>query len=85
MAEGELVEPFEEEKLVGRCISRDRICANALDFENATLEEIEARLDPDFVPEGWRDPPTPPKKKLKLSLNKKKTASASIVHVHTKS
>ena len=78
MAE-ELVEPFEEEKLVGGCISKkiwDRICANAPDFENATLEEIEIRLDPNFVPEGWLDPPTPPKK-LKLSLNRKKTASTS--------
>ena len=59
MAEEELVEPFEEEKLVGGCISKkiwDRICANAPDFENATLEEIEARLDPNFVPEGWLDP-----------------------------
>ena len=34
----------------------DQICANAPDFENATLEEIEARLDPNFVPEGWLDP-----------------------------
>ena len=79
MAEEELVKPFEEEKLVGGCISKkiwDRICANAPDFENATLEEIEARLDPSFVPEGWLDPPTPPKK-LKLSLNKKKMASST--------
>ena len=80
MAEEELVEPFKEEKLVGGCISKkiwDRICASAPDFENATLEEIEARLDPNFVPEGWLDPPTPPKKKLKLSLNRKKTTSIS--------
>ena len=80
MAEEELVEPFEEEKLVGGCISKkiwDRICANAPNFENATLAEIKARLDPNFVPEGWLDPPTPPKKKLKLSLNRKKTASTS--------
>ena len=37
------------------------MCANTLDLENATLEEIEAGLD---APEGWLDPPTPPKKKL---------------------
>ena len=80
MAEEELVEPFEEEKLVGGCISKkiwDRICANAPDFENTTLEEIKARLDPNFVPEGWLDPPNSSKKKLKLSLNRKKTASTS--------
>ena len=50
--------PEKEEKLVGRCISKkiwDRICANAPNFENATLEEIKARLDPNFVPEGWLD------------------------------
>ena len=47
------------------------------EFENATLEEIEARLDPNFIPEGWLDPPTPPKKKLEISLNKKKPVSAS--------
>ena len=29
------------------------------------------------MPEGWLDPPTPPKKKLKLSLNRKKTVSTS--------
>ena len=37
-------------------------------------------MDPDFVPEGWLDPPpppTPPKKKLKLSLAKKKTECTS--------
>ena len=41
----------------------DQMCANTFDLENATLEEIEAGLDP---PEGWLDPPppTPPKKKL---------------------
>ena len=39
-------------------------------FENASLEAIEATLDPNFVPEGWLDPLplTPLKKKLKLSL-----------------
>ena len=34
----------------------DWICANAPNFENVTLEEIESRLDPNFVPEGWLDP-----------------------------
>ena len=68
------------EELVGGCISKkiwDQMCANTLDLENATLEEIEAGLDPDFVPEGWLDPPTSPKKKLKLSLAKKKTECTS--------
>ena len=67
------------EELVGGCISKkiwDQMCANMLDLENATLEEIEAGLDPDFVPEGRLDPPTPPKK-LKLSLSKKKTECTS--------
>ena len=48
------------EELVGGCISKkiwDQMCANTLDLENATVEEIEAGLDPDFVPEGWLDPP----------------------------
>ena len=42
------------EELVGDCISKkiDQMCANTLDLENATVEEIEAGLDPDFVPEG---------------------------------
>ena len=65
------------EELVGGCISKkiwDQMCANTLDLENATLEEIEAGLDP---PEGRLDPPTPPKKKLKLSLAKKKTECTS--------
>ena len=78
MAAEELVQLFEEETLVGRCISNkiwDRMCANAPDFENSTLEEIEARLDPTMVPEGFLDPPTRPKKKLKLSLNRNTTAS----------
>ena len=47
------------EELVGGCISKkiwDQMCANTLDLENATVEEIEAGLDPDFVPEGWLDP-----------------------------
>ena len=35
----------------------DQMCANTLDLENATVEEIKAGLDPDFVPEGWVDPP----------------------------
>ena len=68
------------EELVEGCISKkiwDQMCANTLDLENATLEEIKAGLDPDFVPEGWLDPPTPPKKKLKLSLIKKKTECTS--------
>ena len=52
------------------------MCANTLDLENATVEEIEAGLDPDFVPEGWLDLPTPPKK-LKLSLTKKNTECIS--------
>ena len=38
------------------------------EFDNATLQEIKARWDPNFVPEGWLDPQTPPKKKLKLSI-----------------
>ena len=42
------------------------------EFDNATLQEIKTRWDPNFVPEGWLDPQTPLKKKLKLSLNKKK-------------
>ena len=33
------------------------MCANMPDLENVTLEEIEAGPDPDFVPEGWLDPP----------------------------
>ena len=67
------------EELVGGCISKkiwDQMCANTLDLENATVEEIEAGLDPDFVPEGRLDPPTP-HKKLKLSLAKKKTECTS--------
>ena len=58
------------EELVGGCISKkiwDQMYANTLDLEKVTLEEIEAGLDPDFVPEGWLDPPTPPKKKLKCT------------------
>ena len=65
-------------ELVGGCISKkiwDQMCANMLDLENATLDEIEAGLD--LVPEGWLDPPTSPKKKLKLSLAKKKTECTS--------
>ena len=42
-------------------------------FENTNLEEIEAFIDPNFVPEGWLDP-RPAKKKLKLS-NKSRFAS----------
>ena len=52
------------EELVGGCISKkiwDQMCANTLDLENATLEKIEAGLDP---PEGWLDPPSLSKKKL---------------------
>ena len=41
-------------------------------FSNVSLEAIEATLNLNFVPEGWLDPLTPPKKKLKLSLNRKK-------------
>ena len=69
------------EELVGGCISKktwDQMCANTLDLENATLDEIEAGLDPDFVPEGWLDPPTPPKKKLKLSLAKKTECTSEL-------
>ena len=44
-------------------------------FSNVSLEAIEATLNLNFVPEGWLDPLTPPKKKLKLSLNKKKIKS----------
>ena len=47
-------------------------------LENATLEEIEAGLDPDFVPEGWLDLHTPPKKKLKLSLAKKTECTSEL-------
>ena len=38
------------EELVGGCISKkiwNQMCANTLDLENATVEEIEAGLDPD--------------------------------------
>ena len=35
------------EELVGGCISKDQMCANTLDLENAMLEEIEAGLDPE--------------------------------------
>ena len=76
MAE-ELVKSFEEEKLVGGCISKKIwdnhwTCTNTPNFENATLEEIEARLDPNFVSKGWLEPPPPPillRRGLKLSLN----------------
>ena len=68
------------EELVGGCISKkiwDQMCANTLDLENATVEEIEAGLDPDFVPEGRLDPPTPPKK-LMLSLAKKTECTSEL-------
>ena len=51
----------------------DQMCANTLDLENATLEEIEAGLDP---PEGWLDPP-PPLLLRRSSLAKKKTECTS--------
>ena len=35
-------------------------------------------MDPDFVPEGWLDAPTPPKKKLKLSLAKKTECTSEL-------
>ena len=38
-------QPKMAELLVGGCISKDQMCANTLDLENATLEEIEAGLD----------------------------------------
>ena len=47
-------------------------------FENATLEEIEAFLDSNSVPEGWLDDLDPPKKKLKLSLKSSKSRFASV-------
>ena len=52
MAEEELVEPFEEEELVGGCFTNSiwgQMCANTPDLENATLEEIEAFLDPPLL------------------------------------
>ena len=56
MAEEELVEPFEEDELVGGCFSKsiwDRMCTNTPDLENVTLEEIEALLDPElFLKDG---------------------------------
>ena len=64
------------EELVGGYISKkiwDQMCANTLDLENATLEEIEAGLDP---PEGWLDPP-PPLFLRRSSLAKKKTECTS--------
>ena len=42
------------------------MCANTLDLKNATLEEIEAIPDPDFVPEGWLDPPAAAKEEQRL-------------------
>ena len=75
MAEEELVEPFEEKELVGGCfLSQYGIeCVPTCPIWKTPLKEIEALLDPEFVPEGWLDPSTPPKKKVKLSLAKKKT------------
>ena len=44
------------EELVGGCISKkiwDQMCANMLDLENATVEEIEAGQDPElFLKDG---------------------------------
>ena len=56
------------EELIDGCISKsvwDKIHTDR--FENATLEEIEAFLDPNSVPERWLDDLDPPNKKLKLS------------------
>ena len=44
-----------------------------------TQEDIDAFLDPDFVPEGWLDPPS--KKKLKMSLQKASTSRFASVSV----
>ncbi len=43
---------------------------NTAKYAGYSLEEIEAVLDPNFVPAGWLDPdPEPPKKKQKLNLS----------------
>ena len=95
MAE-KLVEPFEE--LVGGCFSKsiwDQMCANMPDLENATLEEIEALLDPEFVPEGWLDPPllqrrssnclSPRRQSLQVSCPHRKLADLLLQSLRKKS
>ena len=52
----------------------EEICGS---FE--TQEDIDAFLDPNFVPEGWLDPP--PKKKPKMSLKKASTSRFASVSV----
>ena len=52
----------------------EEICGS---FE--TQEDIDAFLDPDFVPEGWLDPPS--KKKPKMSLKKASTSRFASVSV----
>ena len=54
------------------CISRkiwDEFAPTFPHIHDYTLEEVEAVLDPKFVPPGFLDP-DPPKQKLRLSLSK---------------
>ena len=61
-----------EDDLINGCISRKVWEEISSSVEDKTPEEVEASLDPDFVPLGWLDSEPPPWKKLKLCLSKNK-------------
>ena len=59
------------------------MCANTLDLENATLEEIKAGLDPDFVPEGWLDRPLLLRRSSSY-LSPRRRPSVQVSYLHRK-
>ena len=77
-------EKEEDTELINGCIAKgvwDTITSSEQykKIENMELEELEAYLDPSFLPDGWLDKePSPPKKKLKLSLSKKPRFAAPV-------
>ena len=78
-------EKEENTKLINGCIAKgvwEKITSSEeyKKIQSMELEELEAYLDPSFLPKGWLDKePSPPKKKLKLSLSSKKPRFAAPV------
>ena len=80
-----IYEKEENTKLINGCIAKgvwEKITSSEKykKIESMELEELEAYLDPSFLPEGWLDKElSAPKKKLKLSLSSKKSRFAAPV------